>query len=145
MYLFSSFLGISFNTLKHLDKWPSSSRYFIYLFFSGKFLLNEHILADYGVQRDSTLYLSVSWNAKNKHANSEEKINVTIQNVDGDFLTLEMRAVDTIEGLKITIEGQKSIPRKKQKLVYKGRVLKNQFTLRECNITMDSIIHLMHT
>ena len=110
--------------------------------FSGQFLLDDRTLADYAVQKDSTLFLSVSWNTKTKEVDGHEKIKLAIHTLAGEFLTFEMRALDTIGGVKAVIEDKKSIPCEKQRLVYKGKALKNHSTLRDCNITTDSIVYL---
>ncbi|PRQ25790.1 hypothetical protein RchiOBHm_Chr6g0287491 [Rosa chinensis] len=53
----------------------------------------------------------------------------------------KLKSSDTISRLKTMIKTQHGVPRKRQTLVYRGRVLENHETLAACKVERWSIIH----
>ena len=104
------------------------------LTFDGKLLENKHTLYDCNIQHESTLNLE--WRV------SIFCMLIFIRTLTGKIITLEVQALDTIENIKIEIQGKVNIPLHQQKLVFAEKELANILTLSECNIRNWSTLHL---
>ncbi|CAL5066644.1 unnamed protein product [Urochloa decumbens] len=92
------------------------------LFFDGKQLQDGVTLADYNIQKDSTLHLDFC-------------MQIFVKTFTGQTITLEVEPSDTIQNVKGRIQGQ-------QILLFDGKVLDDGRTLADYSIQKGSALHL---
>ena len=100
------------------------------LIFDRVHLEDEHMLSYHNIQSQSILYLLV-------------RLKVLVKTPTGKSITLEVMAIDTIQDLKIMIQGKEDIPPDHQRLIFAGKFLKDEHTLSDYDIQNKSIIHLI--
>ena len=102
------------------------------LCFAGKWLEDTRTLADYNIQKDSTLHLVL------RHPGMQ----IFVKTLTGKTITLEVEASDTIENIKAKIQDTEGIPPDEQRLLFEDTQLEDACTLADYNIQKESTLCL---
>ena len=106
---------------------PASQR----LIFNAKQLDDSRTLEDYNITWDSTIQLT-----GRLKGGGEQRI--MVKTPSGE--TFIISGVDTIKEIKLEIQNESGIPRKRQQLVFNGRTLKDRKTLSDYKIENNSVL-----
>ncbi|ESQ46924.1 hypothetical protein EUTSA_v10028224mg [Eutrema salsugineum] len=104
------------------------------LIFAGKQLEDGRTLADYNIQKESTLHLVLRLRGG---------MQIYVKTLDGKIRTLEVESSDTMDNVKTKIQDKHGIARRRQRLVFIGELLEDFRTLEEYNIKEKSTLHLV--
>ena len=104
------------------------------LIFAGKQLEDDRTLADYNVQKDSTVHLVLRLRGG---------MQIFVKTLSGKSMSVEVAQTDTVESVKEKIREREGIPNGDQRLIFAGKQLKDDKTFADYNVQKDSTIHLV--
>jgi len=101
------------------------------LLFEGKQLENNKFISDYGIQKESIIYLII-----------KKKISIIIKMKKGTVIKMLVDKNETIKNLKDKIYDKEEINPDNQILIFEGKELENNKNINDYGIQNDSLIYL---
>eukprot|EP00466_Bigelowiella_natans_P004449 jgi/Bigna1/42651/e_gw1.66.102.1 len=108
------------------------------LIFAGRSLENLRTLADYNIQRESTLFLVLV--LKDDDGGSMQ---IFVKTLSSKIITLDVDASDSIKRVKLLIFDKEGIPIHEQRIIFGGKNLQDSQTLAECKVEKESTLHVL--
>ena len=103
------------------------------LFFKGKDLEDNKTVADYNIQKKSTLNLVLRIRG----------YQIFVKTLAGKTISLNVEQSDTIENVKTQIQYKEDIPTEDQRLIFFGKELEDKKTVANYKIKEQSTLHLV--
>ena len=104
------------------------------LIFAGKQLEDGRTLANYNIQKESTLHLVLRLRGGTQ---------LFIKTLEGRSMTLNVDLFDSIEKVKELLQDKEGLPSDQQRLIFAGKELEDGKTLADYNIRNDYILHVL--
>ena len=126
------------------------------LIFKGKILKPEEPISSYKIENDSVIIMVKTVSAQNPQpspapssnvsSNPEENITIKVKtNLDASVHSIPINKNATVLGLKGEIEKVTHVPPAQQKLVIKGRTMKDSDPISTYELNNDSVIAMIKT